>query len=1022
MLFRSLCGSAVAGLFAVSILVPLGAAMVHADDGISGWHRYKENNVQILALQRYLNAQGFILAEEGPGAPGNETSYFGTRTLVALKRFQTSAGLPATGFFGPMTLLYVREHPAVASVPDPTQGPSDAVAPDTTVPQPLIPFPKLLPLAATPGFGGGGGSSSSSSNSASDTSAPSAPSMLLARGTSASTVALSWSAASDNVAVTRYRVYRDGAQAGETSGTSYTDTGLSATTTYRYTVTALDAAGNESAASGASKTITGVWSDGHAGASSASVQRGSLFGSYIMRPAWDVAGVDYAVGLSTTTSLADPATISITGVTVTAASHLVRITGSDITISGYDFSLDGGWQLYVTGSNPTITENNFKIGANSQPPIVLAGTGGATIRHNTIDGANLNTVYSALITINGTGTYTIEYNWLKNAYSDFMNGGASSQSQVIRFNLFENCGSGSAFGAHADFLQDYGASNVFPSVNVSFNTFVQDGYALTAQGFNMAPNQGPTYTRFDAIALSNNTLALTKTASSTTNVSYAFIIDPSVVNGTALVSDNYLDQTGILYDWKRTDSQAHGPYAGTTTLQRNFEMKTGDSLSGEGTSYPTRVTLTTPTSGAAVAGTVSLAATADSSATVTSVQFKVDNAALGSADTSAPYATTWDSTSVSDGSHTIAAVGIDSNGIYGTSSISVLVENNAPSISTISSGAPTTTGTTISWDTNTPSDSTVVYGTSASYGSSTSSASMVTSHSMEVTGLIPLTTYHYAVVSTDALGHTSTSSDRTFTTDTSSTYSGPGDIVSSASAWWGLRAYSRAKTGTAAIIVTCGGTNYTISSLISGALDTATLSSDCGSNTIYVRQFYDQTGNGWHLTQTTQANQATITLNCVGSLPCLTSSTNSTYTVSSLTVASPYTFTFAGQQSAYTAQANILSDVTSQSIVFQNAANTIRTYDGAAVNHTVSDAAWHSMVVRLGNKNSNLFSLDNASSTFTGGSGQPSLGGGTVAVFSYRTNGFGYRGSGLEAGLWAASFSDASTTLMHSNMSTYWGW
>ncbi|WP_152645010.1 glycoside hydrolase family 6 protein [Kitasatospora griseola] len=94
---------------------------------------------------------------------------------------------------------------------------------------------------AYPALGSSGGS---------DTTAPTAPTGLAAT-TTANSVALTWSAATDNVGVTGYDVYRGGALVGSTAGTSYTDTGLTASTAYSYTVKARDAAGNVSPASAA---------------------------------------------------------------------------------------------------------------------------------------------------------------------------------------------------------------------------------------------------------------------------------------------------------------------------------------------------------------------------------------------------------------------------------------------------------------------------------------------------------------------------------------------------------------------------------------------------------------------------------------------------------------------------------------------------------------------------------------------------------------------------------------------------
>ncbi|MDE2312094.1 MAG: hypothetical protein KGJ93_03350 [Patescibacteria group bacterium] len=84
---------------------------------------------------------------------------------------------------------------------------------------------------------------------ASDTTAPSVPANLAAIAVSSSAVNLSWTASTDNVGVTGYRVYRNGIQIGTTANTSYNDTGLTASTQYSYTVSAYDAAGNASAQS-----------------------------------------------------------------------------------------------------------------------------------------------------------------------------------------------------------------------------------------------------------------------------------------------------------------------------------------------------------------------------------------------------------------------------------------------------------------------------------------------------------------------------------------------------------------------------------------------------------------------------------------------------------------------------------------------------------------------------------------------------------------------------------------------------
>src|SRR5262249_39834073 len=89
-----------------------------------------------------------------------------------------------------------------------------------------------------------------------DTQAPSAPGGLTASASSISSIALAWSAATDNVGVDHYNLYRSTVSGftpspankiGQTTGTTYTDVGL-ASGTYYSLVIAQDLAGNVGAA------------------------------------------------------------------------------------------------------------------------------------------------------------------------------------------------------------------------------------------------------------------------------------------------------------------------------------------------------------------------------------------------------------------------------------------------------------------------------------------------------------------------------------------------------------------------------------------------------------------------------------------------------------------------------------------------------------------------------------------------------------------------------------------------------
>lgn len=89
-----------------------------------------------------------------------------------------------------------------------------------------------------------------------DTEPPTAPTGLTATAVSPSQINLSWNAASDNVGVVGYKVYRGGVEIASTTATSYQDNGLPANTAFSYYVKARDAANNLSAASNTATATT----------------------------------------------------------------------------------------------------------------------------------------------------------------------------------------------------------------------------------------------------------------------------------------------------------------------------------------------------------------------------------------------------------------------------------------------------------------------------------------------------------------------------------------------------------------------------------------------------------------------------------------------------------------------------------------------------------------------------------------------------------------------------------------------
>lgn len=92
----------------------------------------------------------------------------------------------------------------------------------------------------------------------SDIIAPTAPTTLLASGTTENSTNLSWIASTDNVAVTGYNIYQGTALIGTSTSTNYTVVGLTASTTYSFSVKAKDATGNLSSESNVITETTSV--------------------------------------------------------------------------------------------------------------------------------------------------------------------------------------------------------------------------------------------------------------------------------------------------------------------------------------------------------------------------------------------------------------------------------------------------------------------------------------------------------------------------------------------------------------------------------------------------------------------------------------------------------------------------------------------------------------------------------------------------------------------------------------------
>jgi hypothetical protein len=178
---------------------------------------------------------------------------------------------------------------------------------------------------------------------------------------------------------------------------------------------------------------------------------------------------------------------------------------------------------------------------------------------------------------------------------------------------------------------------------------------------------------------------------------------------------------------------------------------------------PPVVSLLAPADGSTIFGSVSISASASDDRAVAGVQFQVDGANLGARQTTPPFGTTWDSRTVANGTHSIAAIATDGAGNASSAFASVTVANR-PVISAVSATSLSTTSESVAWTTDVAATSVVDFGETTAYGGSVSDPALVTSHRTTLSGLTPGTTYHYQVTSADAAGNPASAGDFTFAT------------------------------------------------------------------------------------------------------------------------------------------------------------------------------------------------------------------------------------------------------------------
>jgi hypothetical protein len=265
-------------------------------------------------------------------------------------------------------------------------------------------------------------------------------------------------------------------------------------------------------------------------------------------------------------------------------------------------------------------------------------------------------------------------------------------------------------------------------------------------------------------------------------------------------------------------------------------------------------------------------------------------------------------------------------------------------------------------------------------------------------------------------------------------FQGPGDIVSGAYGWWGMRAYTLAKAGTkiANICNAADASCADVNSLANGQFDVATAQGaplNCGGagGTCTIKTLYEQTGNLncgasiCNLTNTTVATRPTLVFNCIGTAPCLSfvgaSSQQLLTAAAAVTAAQPLTVSYVARRTGATTAFGDVFVVGGGSLQagYSNAVNTLLSFAGTVTTSAASDAAYHAAQDVISSSVPDIY-IDG-----TGGCGGTcsSPGAGTLTASLI---GMGNAAGGnactcnvLEMGLWASAFSAPNKATMNSN-------
>jgi len=503
-----------------------------------------------------------------------------------------------------------------------------------------------------------------------DTTAPTAPTLTASNATT-TTVDLSWTGATDNVAVTGYDVYKDGILLASVTGTTYQATGLTSGTTYSFTIRAKDAAGNISVDSNTA-TIT-----------------------------------------TTTVDTTAPTAPTLTASNTTTTTVDLSWTGAtdNVSVTGYDVYKDGIFLISTTATAyqatglTSGTTYSFTVRAKDAAGNISTNSNTVTITTTTVD---TSAPTAPTLTASNVTTSTVDLSW----------SGATDNVAVTDYDVYKN---GTLLASVTG--TTYQATGLTSATSYSFTVRAKDAAGNISVDSNTA-----------TITTLNQTVTYCASKGTTVTDEYIGNVQIGTINNASGSGNGYSDFTAISTNLNKGTSVTITvtPTWTATVYSEGYSVwidynQDGDFADAGEQVWSKAASQTTP-----VSGTFTVPTTATAGSTRMRVSMKYNGIPT--------ECETFSYGEVED---------------YTVNLIDAVADTQAPTSPTLTASNATATTADLSWSGATDNVSVTGYDV---FKNGTLLAS-VTGTTYQATGLTPATSYSFTVTAKDAAGNSSVSSN-----------------------------------------------------------------------------------------------------------------------------------------------------------------------------------------------------------------------------------------------------------------------